>query len=134
VAYFAPETQGLLQYKSASTGLANLAGRYAAAMTLAYQTWKSDPKSEFLQSDASRQGARFRNGLPMKVSSKAILIRPLSLRGNYLADDMEWGAAELFARLMKSDIWLRQNTMRFWQQMNPGWEKNKPGIISTIPS
>src|SRR6185369_16249500 len=40
VVYFADgQPQGLQQYKSASTGVANLAGRYAAAMALAWQTW-----------------------------------------------------------------------------------------------
>src|SRR4030095_1871856 len=33
--------QGLGKYKSESNGIANLAGRYAAAMALAYQVWKS---------------------------------------------------------------------------------------------
>src|SRR4029077_103504 len=42
--YFADgQPQGLQQYKSASTGVANLAGRYAAAMALAHQIWKDDP-------------------------------------------------------------------------------------------
>jgi len=40
VVYFAD--QGLQQYQSASTGLANLAGRYAVAMALGYQIWKND--------------------------------------------------------------------------------------------
>jgi hypothetical protein len=31
-------------HASASTGVANLAGRYAAAMALAWQTWKHDPR------------------------------------------------------------------------------------------
>ena len=45
VVYFADgQPQGLRQYKSASTGMANLAGRYAAAMALAYQIWKDDAK------------------------------------------------------------------------------------------
>src|SRR5262249_7689173 len=41
VVYFADgKPQGLRQYKSDSTGVANLAGRYAAAMALGYQIWK----------------------------------------------------------------------------------------------
>ena len=36
--------QGLLKYKSESTGVANLAGRYAAAMALGYQIWKNDER------------------------------------------------------------------------------------------
>ena len=43
VVYFADgRPQGLKQYQSESTGVANLAGRYAAAMALAYQIWKDD--------------------------------------------------------------------------------------------
>ena len=42
-AYFANgQPQGLRQYKSEATGIANLAGRYAAAMALAAQIWKND--------------------------------------------------------------------------------------------
>src|SRR5437660_5273539 len=45
VVYFADgKPQGLKQYQSESTGVANLAGRYAAAMALAYQIWKNDPQ------------------------------------------------------------------------------------------
>ncbi|MFN7142027.1 MAG: glycoside hydrolase family 9 protein, partial [Limisphaerales bacterium] len=45
VVYFADgKPQGLQKYQSESTGVANLAGRYAAAMALAYQVWKDDPR------------------------------------------------------------------------------------------
>jgi len=44
VVYFADgRPQGLQQFKSESTGLANLAGRYSAAMASAYLTWKDYP-------------------------------------------------------------------------------------------
>ena len=47
VVYFADgQPQGLKQFKSASTGVANLVGRYAAAMALAYQIWKDDPQQK----------------------------------------------------------------------------------------
>jgi endoglucanase len=36
--------QGLGQYQSAATGVANLAGRFAAAMALAHQVWKAHPR------------------------------------------------------------------------------------------
>ncbi|MBI4659661.1 MAG: glycoside hydrolase family 9 protein [Verrucomicrobia bacterium] len=36
------QAQGLSQFKSASTGLANLAGRHAAALALAWQVWQND--------------------------------------------------------------------------------------------
>ena len=45
VVYFADgKPQGLREYKSESSGIANLAGRYAAAMALGYQIWKGDPE------------------------------------------------------------------------------------------
>src|SRR5262249_31571487 len=44
VGYFSGgRPQGLRQFQSQSTGVANLAGRYSAAMALAYQVWKDDP-------------------------------------------------------------------------------------------
>src|SRR6266571_677115 len=43
VVYFADgKPQGLREFKSESNGVANLAGRYAAAMALGYQIWKDD--------------------------------------------------------------------------------------------
>jgi len=50
VAYYADgKPQGLGQFASESTGVANLAGRYAAAMALAFQIWKDDPRQEALR-------------------------------------------------------------------------------------
>ena len=41
--YFADgKPQGLSQWKSRSTGVANIAGRSAAAMAMAYRIWKTD--------------------------------------------------------------------------------------------
>src|SRR5688500_3519685 len=43
--YFADgKSQGLSQWKSKSTGVANIAGRSAAAMAMAYRIWKTDLK------------------------------------------------------------------------------------------
>ena len=99
VVYFADgQPQGLMQYKSVSTGVANLAGRYAAAMALAYQTWKDDPRQkEFAQRclQAGREVyalGRAREGVQQGNSYKA----PYRYEETTWADDMEWGAAELF--------------------------------------
>src|SRR5262249_33983068 len=47
VVYFADgRPQGLRQYQSESTGVANVAGRYAAAMALAHETWKGGDERE----------------------------------------------------------------------------------------
>jgi endoglucanase len=99
VAYFADgKPQGLQQYKSASTGLANLAGRYAAAMALAYQTWKSDPKERAFAERCLQAGREVyemglaHEGVQQGNSYKA----PYRYEETTWADDMEWGAAELF--------------------------------------
>ena len=99
VVYFADgRPQGLLEYKSASTGLANLAGRYAAAMALAFQTWKDDPHERPF-ADRCLQAAkevyemgRAKEGVQQGNSYKA----PYRYEETTWADDMEWGAAELF--------------------------------------
>lgn len=99
VVYFADgQPQGLRQYKSVSTGVANLAGRYAAAMALAYQIWKEDPRQkEFAQRclQAGREVyalGRAKEGVQQGNSYKA----PYRYEETTWADDMEWGAAELF--------------------------------------
>ena len=99
VVYFADgQPQGLSQYKSVSTGVANIAGRYAAAMALAYQIWKDDPQ----QKDFARQClkaakevyalGRAKEGVQQGNSYKA----PYRYEEGTWDDDMEWGAAELY--------------------------------------
>lgn len=97
--YFADgKPQGLQQYKSASTGVANLAGRYAAAMALAHQIWKDDPaQREFAQRclQAGREVYALgvaKEGVQQGNSYKA----PYRYEETTWADDMEWGAAELY--------------------------------------
>jgi endoglucanase len=98
-AYFATgEPQGLNRYQSEATGVANLAGRSAAALALASRIWR-----EHLGDDAFAE----------KCLKAAISIYRLGTRkegyqqGNSYgapyrygeetwADDMEWGAAELY--------------------------------------
>jgi len=97
--YFADgKPQGLQQYKSASTGVANLAGRYAAAMALAYQIWKDDSNQRAFAKRCLRAGqevyalGRAQEGVQQGNSYKA----PYRYEETTWADDMEWGAAELF--------------------------------------
>jgi peptidoglycan/xylan/chitin deacetylase (PgdA/CDA1 family) len=99
VVYFADgKPQGLLKYQSESTGVANIAGRYAAAMALAYQTWNDQPEQrEFAQRclQAGREVyelGRQMEGVQQGNSYKA----PYRYEETTWADDMEWGAAELF--------------------------------------
>ena len=90
--------QGLMQYKSESTGVANLAGRYAAAMALGYQIWKDDPRlrpyAERLLAAGKEVYAmgKAHEGVQQGNSYKA----PYRYAETTWADDMEWGAAELF--------------------------------------
>ncbi|MCX8091631.1 MAG: glycoside hydrolase family 9 protein [Verrucomicrobiae bacterium] len=99
VVYFADgQPQGLGQYKSASTGVANLAGRYAAAMALAYQIWKDDPQHAAFAARCLQAGrevyelGRAKEGVQQGNSYKA----PYRYEESTWTDDMEWGAAELF--------------------------------------
>jgi len=99
VVYFATgEPQGLMKYQSESTGLANLAGRYAAAMALAYQIWKDDPQ----QGDFARRCLQAGREVYALGRAKEGVQQGNSYNSKYRyaettwADDMEWGAAELF--------------------------------------
>lgn len=99
VVYFADgQPQGLAQFKSESTGVANLAGRYAAAMALAYQIWKDDPAQKDFAQRCLQAGkevyalGRTKEGVQQGNSYKA----PYRYEETTWADDMEWGAAELF--------------------------------------
>jgi hypothetical protein len=99
VVYFADgQPQGLRQYQSASTGVANLAGRYAAAMALAYQIWRDDPRQRPFAERCLQAGkevyelGRAKEGVQQGNSYSA----PYRYEETTWADDMEWGAAELF--------------------------------------
>jgi hypothetical protein len=99
VAYAADgKPQGLKQYQSESDGVANLAGRYAAAMALGYQVWKDDPQwkaygqrllhagKEVYELGKANEGVQQGNsyGAPYRYAETT------------WTDDMQWGAAELF--------------------------------------
>ncbi|MDR3456357.1 MAG: glycoside hydrolase family 9 protein [Verrucomicrobiae bacterium] len=99
VVYFATgKPQGLMKYQSESTGVANLAGRYAAAMALAYQIWKDDPQ----QKDFARRCLQAGREVYALGRAKEGVQQGNSYLSKYRyaettwADDMEWGAAELF--------------------------------------
>jgi hypothetical protein len=99
VIYFADgKPQGLKQFKSESTGVANLAGRYAAAMGLAYQIWKDDARQKDFAARCLQAGkevydlGRAKEGVQQGNSYGA----PYRYEETTWSDDMEWGAAELF--------------------------------------
>ncbi len=98
-AYFANgEPQGLAKYQSSSTGIANIAGRSAAAMALGYLIWKNHlhdsvyankclkAAKELYQMGISKPGYQQGNsyGAPYRYNE------------NTWTDDMEWGAVELY--------------------------------------
>src|SRR5690606_30714838 len=90
--------QGLSQYKSRATGIANLAGRYAAAMSLGYRAFDALGDSVYAARclQAAREVyalGRAREGFQQGNSFGA----PYRYTEDTWADDMEWGAAELYA-------------------------------------
>jgi endoglucanase len=109
VVYFADgKPQGLQKYQSESTGMANIAGRYAAAMALAWQTWHKDERHRGFAEKCLQAGievyelGRANEGVQQGNSFKA----PYRYEEGTWADDMEWGAAELY-RATKDRRYLR---------------------------
>lgn len=97
VVYFADgKPQGLGKYQSASTGVANLAGVYAAAMALSFEMWKDSQKdfaARCLQAGEEVYDlGRAREGVQQGNSYGA----PYRYAPTIWAGDMEWGATELF--------------------------------------
>jgi endoglucanase len=90
--------QGLKQYKSESDGVANLAGRYAAAMALGYQIWHGDARlrpyaARLLQAGKEVYAmGKAQEGVQQGNSYGA----PYRYAETTWADDMQWGAAELY--------------------------------------
>ena len=139
--YFASGApQGLGKFMSESTGIANVAGRYAAAMALAYQTWKDSPQDAAFAGECLRAGrevyslGRAKEGSQQGNSYGA----PYRYNETTWADDMEWGAAELYratreprylqdavryARAIGATSWMGRDTARhyeFYPFMNAG--------------
>lgn len=99
VAYFATgEPQGLREFKSKATGIANLAGRSAAAMAIASRIWRHD-LNDAVQAEKYHKAAlelyemgKAQEGYQQGNSYGA----PYRYNEDTWADDMEWGAAELY--------------------------------------
>ncbi|MFC3417520.1 glycoside hydrolase family 9 protein [Algoriphagus hitonicola] len=96
-AYFATgKPQGLMQYQSEATGMANLAGRSAAALALGSRIWKEFDDvfaQKCLKSAKSLYAlGRENEGFQQGNSYSA----PYRYNEETWNDDMEWGAAELF--------------------------------------
>jgi len=122
--------QGLGKYKSESTGLANIAGRSAAAMALGYRTWmKIDSAYAFKCLKAAVElyalGKKY-EGYQQGNSFGA----PYRYNEDTWTDDMEWAAAELYeitredhyledaihyARLTKTHSWMAMDSAAHYQ-------------------
>jgi len=123
VTYYASgKPQGLGKWQNTSTGIANLAGRYTAAMAMAYDIWKNDLKDpvtaevfkkaclEVYKMGLKQPGCQ--EGTPNRASYR---YREISW-----ADDMEWGAAELF-KITKNKKYLK-DAIKFSKEANTfGW-------------
>ncbi|WP_373522190.1 glycoside hydrolase family 9 protein [Aquiflexum sp.] len=110
VGYFATgKPQGLSKYQSEATGVANLAGRSAAAMALASRIWERDLRDPVFAQKCKRaaislyQLGRKKEGFQQGNSYGA----PYRYNEETWADDMEWGAAELY-KLTKEIKYMEQ--------------------------
>lgn len=133
VVYYATgKPQGLFQYQNTSTGIANLTGRYAAAMAMAYRVWKNDLGDENFANRCLQAGREvYKMGLRQPGCQEGTPCRaPYRYYENTWADDMEWGAAELykvtneskylkdakkFAILINTSSWMGRDTARHYE-------------------
>ncbi|MDA0195792.1 MAG: glycoside hydrolase family 9 protein [Bacteroidetes bacterium] len=117
VAYFATgKPQGLNKYKSIATGMANLAGRSAAALTIGSRIWRNIDRSfseKCLRSAKSLyQLGKDNEGFQQGNSYGA----PYRYTEETWADDMEWGAAELY-KVTKENSYL-EDAKKYARQIN----------------
>jgi len=138
-AYFANgQPQGLGKWKSKATGIANVAGRSAAALAIGARVWKTydgafarkcqKAAEELFEMGQEKEGFQQGNshGAPYRYNEDT------------WADDMEWAGAELYkltqeesylkeairyANIIKDDGWMARDTMVHYQKypfMNMG--------------
>ena len=132
-AYFANgKPQGLLKYQSEATGVSNLAGRSAAAMALASRIWEKQGKDpEFAAKCLEAARSLYRMGKEKEGFQQGNSYgAPYRYGEETWADDMEWGAAELYkstgeeeylhdairyARMAGTVSWMPLDTARHYQ-------------------
>lgn len=140
-AYYASgKPQGLGKYQNTSTGIANLAGRYAAVMAMAFELWSRELEDESFAERCLKAGREvYAMGLKQPGCQEGTPnLAPYRYHEVTWTDDMEWGAAELyrvtrekdylnaamkFARLAGTDPWMGSDTARhyeFYPFMNVG--------------
>ncbi|MBN2280220.1 MAG: glycoside hydrolase family 9 protein [Candidatus Marinimicrobia bacterium] len=122
-AYYASgKPQGLGNFQNTSTGIANLAGRYAAAMAMAYDIWKNDLKEPLTAEIFKKAGLEvYEIGLKQPGCQEGTPNRAVYRYQEVTwADDMEWGAAELF-KITREKKYLA-DALRFAKEANTfGW-------------
>jgi hypothetical protein len=123
VAYFATGApQGLREYKSEATGVANLAGRCAAALALGAKIWAVEGYDPAFSAQCQQAAesvyalGRKKEGFQQGNSYGA----PYRYGEDTWADDMEWGAAELFA-LTQQKAYLEQAKAYALQANTVSW-------------
>ena len=103
-AYFADgKPQGLSEFKSRSTGVANIAGRSAAAMAAAYRVWSTDLKDPvFAAKCLSAAETLYAMGKKQEGFQQGNSFgAPYRYNEDTWADDMEYAAAELYKSTKK---------------------------------
>lgn len=132
VYYASGKPQGLFEHQNTSTGIANLAGRYAVAMAMAYRVWKDDLSDECFARRCLQAGREvYEMGLRQPGCQEGTPCRaPYRYFENSWADDMEWGAAELykatgearylkdakkFAGLINTESWMGRDTANHYE-------------------
>ncbi|HSE32797.1 MAG TPA: glycoside hydrolase family 9 protein [Pyrinomonadaceae bacterium] len=130
--YFANgQPQGLREWKSKATGVANLAGRSAAAMAMAYRIWNEMNDSVFAEKCLKAALELYRIGKQHEGYQQGNSFgAPYRYNEDTWADDMEWAAAELYkvtrsrmylddakryARIIGATSWMRHETAEHYQ-------------------
>jgi len=131
-AYFATgKPQGLNSFKSEATGLANLAGRSAAAMALAAHIWMELDDQAFAEKCLRSAKTLYALGKEKEGFQQGNSYgAPYRYGEETWVDDMEWGAAELFkvtgdssylndaisyAKLASTESWMPFDTAMHYQ-------------------
>ncbi|HEX7297035.1 MAG TPA: glycoside hydrolase family 9 protein, partial [Pyrinomonadaceae bacterium] len=111
--YFANgQPQGLREFKSKATGVANLAGRSAAAMAMAHRIWTRLKEPVFAEKCLRAAVELYRMGKQHEGYQQGNSYgAPYRYNEDTWADDMEWAAAELF-RATRNPIYL-DDAMRY---------------------
>ena len=109
VYYASGQPQGLGKHQNTSTGIANLAGRFAAAMAMAYEIWRDDFQDTVYAAQCLQAAEEvYYMGLKQPGCQEGTLhMARYRYYENTWADDMEWGAAELY-RVTQKPHYLRE--------------------------